>query len=139
VKVLPNSLNWLWLIVLAMGLFGCAAGPSAGGSAGIASARNVFLVRHAERVWEGDDPLLTAEGVARAQALATALSDAGVTAIIATQWRRTRDTAALGGPTLPTICENVFSDLFLYHPAARENGLLHLRYGAPEDVSRRCK
>jgi phosphohistidine phosphatase SixA len=192
VKVLPNSLNWLWLIVLAMGLFGCAAGPSAGGSAGIASARNVFLVRHAERVWEGDDPLLTAEGVARAQALAAALSDAGVTAIIATQWRRTRDTAApladllnlhpeiipvyegkarenieavaaavrrhqdetvlvvghitvtgviaaLGGPTLPTICENVFSDLFPYHPAARENGLLHLRYGAPEDVSRRCK
>jgi broad specificity phosphatase PhoE len=162
------------------------------GSADIASARNVFLVRHAERVWEGDDPALTAEGSVRARALATALSEAGVTAIITTQWRRTRDTAApladllqltpeiipvyegkarenieavaaairrhqdetvlvvghitvtgviaaLGGPTLPTICENVFSDLFLYHPGDGENGLLRLRYGAPEDIPRRCR
>jgi phosphohistidine phosphatase SixA len=191
-KALLNGLLGVWLLVLTSGLLGCAVGPSAGGSAGTPSARNVFLVRHAERVWEGEDPPLTAEGAARARALAAALSDAGVTAIITTQWRRTRDTAApladllnlhaeiipvyegrarenieavgaavrrhqdetvlvvghitvtgviaaLGGPTLPTICENVFSDLFLYHPAARENGLLHLRYGAPEDVSRRCR
>lgn len=177
---------------MALGSFGCATAPSIGGSAHLASARNVFLVRHAERVWEGEDPPLTPEGAARARALAAALRDAGVTAIITTQWRRTRDTAAplaqlinltpeiipvyegkarenieavaaavrrhhdetvlvvghitvtgviaaLGGPTLPTICENVFSDLFLYHPAAREKGLLHLRYGAPEDISPRCR
>jgi len=192
VKTWLQSFSRLLLFVFALGSFGCATGPSIGGSIELASAQNVFLVRHAERVWEGEDPPLTAEGAARARALAAALSDAGVTAIITTQWRRTRDTAeplakllnltpeiipvyegkarenteavaaavrrhhdetvlvvghitvtgviaALGGPNLPTICENVFSDLFLYRPKASENGLLHLRYGAPEDISRRCK
>jgi broad specificity phosphatase PhoE len=51
----------------------------------------------------------------------------------------TRVIAALGGPYLPTICENVFSDLFLYTPAAGEEGLIRLRYGAPEDISRNCR
>jgi hypothetical protein len=51
----------------------------------------------------------------------------------------TRVIAALGGPDLPTICENVFSDLFLYTPAAGEEGLIRLRYGAPEDISRNCR
>ena len=45
----------------------------------------------------------------------------------------------LGGPRLPTICENVFSDLFFFAPAAGEDGLVRLRYGAPEDISRNCK
>jgi len=40
--------------------------------------RQVFLVRHAERDWEGEDPPLVAAGEARAQALAAALRDAGV-------------------------------------------------------------
>ena len=182
----------LSILIFVIGLSGCAAGPNSSAAARVASARHVFLVRHAERVWEGEDPPLTAEGEARARALAAALSDAGVSAIITTQWRRTRDTAAplatllkltpeiipvyegkarenieavaaavqrhsdetvlvvghvtvtgviaaLGGPPIPTICENVFSDLFLYMPAAGEDGLLRLRYGAPEDISRRCK
>ncbi|MGH7829834.1 MAG: hypothetical protein ACREP8_06610, partial [Candidatus Binatia bacterium] len=47
--------------------------------------------------------------------------------------------AALGGPKLPTICENVFSDLFLFIPARGEDGLVRLRYGAPEDISPRCR
>ncbi len=47
-----------------------------------------------ERVWKGEDPPLTAEGEARARSLPATLSDAGVTTIITTQWRRTRDTAA---------------------------------------------
>ena len=55
--------------------------------------RQVFLVRHAEREWEGEDPPLVAAGEARAQALAETLRDAGITRIITTQWRRTRDTA----------------------------------------------
>lgn len=154
--------------------------------------RQVFLVRHAERDWEGEDPPLVAAGEARAQALAAALRDAGITRIITTQWRRTRDTAeplatllritpqvipvfdgkarenveevaavlrrykdetvlivghitvtgviaALGGPSLPTICDNVFSDLFLFAPAAGEAGLIHLHYGAAEDISPRCR
>jgi broad specificity phosphatase PhoE len=54
----------------------------------------VLLVRHAEKATEPlDDPPLSEAGVARAQALATALRDARVTAIITTQLRRTRDTA----------------------------------------------
>jgi hypothetical protein len=47
--------------------------------------------------------------------------------------------AALGGPSLPTICDNVFSDLFLFLPAAGEAGLIHLHYGAAEDISPRCR
>ena len=154
--------------------------------------RQLFLVRHAEREWEGEDPPLVAAGEARAQALAETLRDAGITRIITTQWRRTRDTAAplakllglshqvipvfegkarenveevaaavrrykdetvlvvghitvtgviaaLGGPSLPTICDNVFSDLFLFLPAAGEAGLIHLHYGAAEDISPRCR
>src|SRR6185295_10052290 len=46
--------------------------------------------------------------------------------------------AALGGPSLPTICDNVFSDLFLFTPAAGAAGLVHLHYGAAEDISPRC-
>ena len=54
----------------------------------------VLLVRHAEKAAEpATDPPLTAAGVSRAQALAAALGDAGVTAIITTQLRRTRETA----------------------------------------------
>ena len=54
----------------------------------------VLLVRHAEKAAEPvSDPPLTAAGVTRAQALAAALRDAGVTAVITTQLRRTRETA----------------------------------------------
>jgi phosphohistidine phosphatase SixA len=55
----------------------------------------VLLVRHAEKSAEpAGDPALTAAGVERAKALAAALEDAGVTAIVTSQFRRTRDTAA---------------------------------------------
>ncbi len=181
-----------WLSVLSLIVIGCAARLDALRSEKLASARQVFLVRHTERFSEGGDPGLTREGEARAQALAATLRDAGVTAIITTQWRRTRDTAtplasilritpevvpiqdskpleysndvaaavrrhrdeavlvighitvtgviaALGGPRLPTICENVFSDLFVFAPAAGDQGLLHLHYGAVEDISPRCR
>jgi broad specificity phosphatase PhoE len=64
-----------------------AAAPPGGASL-------VLLVRHAEKATEpADDPALTGAGVARAQALATALRDADVTTVITTQLRRTRDTA----------------------------------------------
>jgi len=182
----------LLALFLAVSSLGCATGSRPGSAQNLGSARHVFLVRHTEREWEGEDPPLTAAGEARAQALAATLRDAGVTAIITTQWRRTRDTAgplakllritpevvpvyegkslehirevaaairrhkdetvlvvghitvtrviaALGGPDLPTICENVFSDLFFFTPAAGEDGLVRLRYGAPEDISRICR
>ena len=179
-------------VLLIVNLAGCAASPQTGGADKFNAARLVFLVRHTEREWEGEDPPLTRVGEARAQALAATLRDAGITAIITTQWQRTRDTAqplatilkitpevvpvyegkaaenslavaaavrrrkdevvlvvghitvtgviaALGGPRLPTICDNVFSDLFMFAAAAGDQGLLHLHYGAVEDISPHCR
>ncbi len=55
----------------------------------------VLLIRHAERAAEpAGDPALTDAGRQRAQALAEALRDAGVTAIITTEFRRSAETAA---------------------------------------------
>jgi broad specificity phosphatase PhoE len=55
----------------------------------------VLLVRHAEKAAEpAQDPPLTAAGEARARSLVTVARDAGVTAIITTQYQRTRRTAA---------------------------------------------
>jgi len=184
--------QFIFGLLVAVGSYGCAVGPRSDGADTLVNPRRVFLVRHAERFADGEDPDLTAIGEARAQALATTLREAGITAIITTQWRRTRDTAkplaaqlritpevipvfegkaneniqevakalrrqkdetvlvvghitvtgviaALGGPRLPTICETVFSDLILFNPAAPDQGLLHLRYGAQEDISPSCQ
>lgn len=55
----------------------------------------VILVRHAERASEpASDPALTPAGEQRAQALAQAVAGLRVNAIVTTQLRRTRDTAA---------------------------------------------
>jgi len=55
----------------------------------------VILVRHAEKSTEPrDDPALTAAGRDRARALAAALANAGVTAIVTSDRRRTIETAA---------------------------------------------
>ena len=59
-----------------------------------ARATTVILVRHAEKAAEpADDPPLTALGEARARDLWAAIKDAGVTAVITTQYARTRATA----------------------------------------------
>jgi phosphohistidine phosphatase SixA len=188
-----DILNCLFLTtVLAGSLAGCAIMQPTNDSAVYNPAQRVFLVRHAERFNDSrEDPPLTAEGKQRAKALADTLRDAGVTAIITSQWKRAKDTAQpladllkitpeviptadppheyfqatanalrrlkddtvlvvghitvpniiaeLGGPQLPTICENVFSDLFLLVPALRWDGLTRLRYGAGEEISPRCR
>ena len=55
----------------------------------------VVLVRHAEKAAEpGPDPALSADGLLRARALAESLRGSGVQAVVTSQFRRTRDTAA---------------------------------------------
>lgn len=146
-----------------------------------AEPHTIILLRHAEKAAEPiADPGLSEAGQRRAQQLAEALRHAGVQHILATQWRRTRDTAAplaqqlglpvqvldakdtersaarllglsgtvlvvghsntvtpliaaLGGPSLPLLCETSHSPLFVWR---REPGaaptLLRLRHGAAD-------
>lgn len=75
--------------------FAVAPFPSGAQPANRAHAFPVLvLVRYADKAAQpADDPPLTAAGAKRAQDLAATLPNAGVTAIITTQLRRTRDTA----------------------------------------------
>jgi phosphohistidine phosphatase SixA len=85
--------------VVAVALLATAVGflplPSDAQSPNLAGGLPVLiLVRHADKAAQPvDDPPLTEAGAKRAQDLATALRNAGVTAIITTQLRRTRETA----------------------------------------------
>ena len=55
----------------------------------------VVVVRHAEKAGnDAKDPDLSQAGRARAEALAKILKDAGITAIFATEFKRTQETAA---------------------------------------------
>lgn len=82
------SSRWLKVAVAAFVILSAALPASAG------SPVTVFLVRHAERAALGDDPGLSEAGAKRAESLATALADAGITAIFTSEYRRTQDTAA---------------------------------------------
>jgi broad specificity phosphatase PhoE len=67
-----------------------------------AAQGTVFVVRHAERAdaaaggatMMAADPELSTEGAARAESLARLLTDAAITAIYTTEFKRTRQTAA---------------------------------------------
>jgi len=59
-----------------------------------AAQQAVIVVRHAEKIDQSDDAALSPDGRRRAKALADLLRTAGVTHIIATEFRRTQDTAA---------------------------------------------
>jgi len=58
----------------------------------VAAQDTIYLVRHAERLDDTEDPPLSPAGIQRAARLAELLKDAGVTAVFATQYRRTADT-----------------------------------------------
>lgn len=53
---------------------------------------SVFVVRHAEKGPENPDPSLTAQGQQRAAALARVLGDSRVTAVFASEFKRTQET-----------------------------------------------
>ena len=59
-----------------------------------ADATVIYLVRHAEKLADAEDPDLTDAGKARAEVLADRLEDAGLTAIYSSDYTRSRDTAA---------------------------------------------
>jgi len=54
----------------------------------------IFLVRHAEKTADKDDPALTNAGQQRAERLADMLKDTKITQIHSSDYTRTRDTAA---------------------------------------------
>src|SRR4051794_40481126 len=73
----------------------CAVAPS------LSAQTTVFIVRHAEKGTDSEkDPDLSEAGHARAQRLAKILSDAGITAIYTSEFKRTRQTAAPLGEAL---------------------------------------
>ena len=81
-------------LIVAAAFLAMAAGASA------QAPTTVIVVRHAEKMAEpAADPMLTMAGANRVQALAAMLRDAGVSAVITTQYKRTMMTgAALGIP-----------------------------------------
>ncbi len=54
---------------------------------------SIYLVRHAEKQKEGENPSLTPYGQARAKQLARLLSQANISQIYSTKYQRTRQTA----------------------------------------------
>ena len=84
----------LKLIFALLAFSACAAPePSAETSATARDGHEIILVRHAEKLG-GDDPSLSEAGIARADTLSEILSDAGLTHIHSTSYRRTLETAA---------------------------------------------
>jgi broad specificity phosphatase PhoE len=72
-----------------------SAGVGARAQSATPGSTTIILVRHAEKAAEPSaDPPLTAIGAARADALGDFVKDAGVRAIVSTQFVRTRTTAA---------------------------------------------
>lgn len=57
-----------------------------------AGATTVFVVRHAEKLEEADDPALSPAGWERARALAATLRDVELRALYSSQFRRARET-----------------------------------------------
>ncbi len=92
-KMLPLLFHILVSISVAASTQATESVPAA--AAATAHDQLIVLVRHAEKASDqGDDPALTEAGTARANGLKMALSDAGVGAIITTEWQRTRLTGA---------------------------------------------
>lgn len=87
---------WNWTLVGGVAALVVATPPAAlAQSRGAPGPLVVVVVRHAEKApVPGNDPPLSAAGDVRARALAATLRDANVTAVVVSQWQRTRQTAA---------------------------------------------
>lgn len=94
-----------------------------------AQTTTVIVVRHAEKAAEpAADPPLTALGQARANALVDVVRDAGIQAIISTQFARTRGTVAPTAAKLGLSVETVDARL-PQHPQLLADGLLATHRG----------
>ena len=110
----------LAVIALILALGACAApadppppaGPPSAAAAVVEGAPSVFfLVRHAEKADQSEDPPLTERGHARARELSRLLKSAGVERVYSSDYVRTRDTAA-------PLAEDLGVEVTLYDPEA---------------------
>ena len=90
--------------------------------AALAEPSAIYLVRHGEKASVGQDPELTAQGQARAQAIATILARTGITAVYSTPTQRTRQTAqplgvAFGALVIPRLAQSHGVGVALLFPA----------------------
>ncbi len=79
--------------------------------AALAEPSAIYLVRHGEKASVGQDPELTPQGQARAQAIAAILSRTGITAVFSTPTQRTRQTAQ-------PLAQRIGLEVQLYDPRA---------------------
>ena len=168
-------------------LLALAGALASAGAQAPAGDKLVFIVRHAEKASATDpDPSLSAAGKERAVALAAALRDARVSAILVTARKRTAETAAplasaleltmhvvpfgastpehvagvaaavraakgaavlvvghsntvtaiiaaLGGPTMPDLCDAAYANLFIVRlPTSGAPSLVRAQFGAAD-------
>jgi len=94
-------------------LFGCLSLSLAilAPTAALAEPSAVYLVRHGEKAAVGQDPDLTPQGQARAQAIAAILSKTGITQVFSTPTQRTRQTAQ-------PLAQRLGLEVQLYDPRA---------------------
>jgi phosphohistidine phosphatase SixA len=85
------SIRIAGVVALASALWGCTPPGEPPASSGESV---FFLVRHAEKADQSEDPPLTAQGRSRAEHLAGMLRDVGIERIYSSDFKRTRDTAA---------------------------------------------
>lgn len=82
---------------------------------------HIFLVRHAEKAKDDPkDPLLTAEGQARAERLGRILADAGLDSVYASPYKRTQLTAE------PVVRRGKTPDAVTYSPDKQDEWALEL-------------
>jgi broad specificity phosphatase PhoE len=79
-----QSLSIISFFVFFLGFSACNMGPE----------RNLYIVRHAEKIMTGDDPELAEEGKVRAENLRKILEDKDIRYVFSTSTIRTRATVA---------------------------------------------